>query len=190
MLDELDKGFSVVHIASHFSYNPADPAKSFLLLGDGLHLPMSVFKNSKRIFDRTALVSLSACDTAMGGDGARADGEEVEGLGYVAQKLGAQSVIASLWPVNDAGARLLMPEFYRRRKEDPSLPKAEALRLAQLSLLLGRQRAGAGLDVRGDATPEASAAADPSARPFRASPERPFEHPYYWAPFVLIGNWK
>jgi CHAT domain-containing protein len=25
---------------------------------------------------------------------------------------------------------------------------------------------------------------------FRPDPKAPFAHPYYWAPFILIGNWK
>ena len=25
---------------------------------------------------------------------------------------------------------------------------------------------------------------------FNADPKKPFAHPYYWAPFILIGNWK
>lgn len=25
---------------------------------------------------------------------------------------------------------------------------------------------------------------------FPYSPDRPHAHPYYWAPFILIGNWR
>ena len=25
---------------------------------------------------------------------------------------------------------------------------------------------------------------------FGPSPQAPYAHPYYWAPFILIGNWK
>jgi CHAT domain-containing protein len=25
---------------------------------------------------------------------------------------------------------------------------------------------------------------------FKFNEEAPFAHPYYWSPFVLIGNWK
>lgn len=189
MLDELDKGFPVVHIASHFHYEPANPDKSFLLIGRGAHLELSAFDSAKRIFNRTALVTLSACDTALGG-GPKADGREVEGLGFVAQKLGAQSDIASLWPVSDLGARILMPAFYRLRQADPGLPKAEAPRRVQLALLRGKLRGGAASDGRRDPTAEDTPAAGRAGKPFRAAPDRPFEHPYYRAPFILIGNWK
>jgi CHAT domain-containing protein len=31
----------------------------------------------------------------------------------------------------------------------------------------------------------------PAAGPlFKLDPGRPYAHPYYWAPFILIGNWK
>jgi CHAT domain-containing protein len=26
--------------------------------------------------------------------------------------------------------------------------------------------------------------------PFKADARKPYAHPYYWAPFILIGNWK
>ena len=26
--------------------------------------------------------------------------------------------------------------------------------------------------------------------PFTRDPSKPFAHPHYWAPFVLIGNWR
>jgi CHAT domain-containing protein len=25
---------------------------------------------------------------------------------------------------------------------------------------------------------------------FETDPKAPFAHPYFWAPFILIGNWK
>jgi len=25
---------------------------------------------------------------------------------------------------------------------------------------------------------------------FTDDPKRPYAHPYYWAPFILIGNWR
>jgi CHAT domain-containing protein len=48
--------------------------------------------------------------------------------------------------------------------------KAEALRLAQLDLLQGR------------VVPQ----------PDNNDPDAPitFAHPYFWAPFILMGNWR
>jgi len=55
----------------------------------------------------------------------------------------------------------------------------EALREAQLDLLLGRVTAAAGADGRGFAR----------AKTGREAPKG-YAHPYYWAPFVLMGNWR
>lgn len=67
-------------------------------------------------------------------------------------------MIATLWAVADESTGRLMAEFYRLRQAGSGMPKGEALRQAQLSLLKGTAS--------------------------------PFSHPYFWAPFILIGNWK
>jgi CHAT domain-containing protein len=89
--------------------------------------------------------------------GAESDGDEVDSLGSLAQLQGAKAVIATLWNVEDQSTQTLMREFYGIRETHPGMPKAEALRQAQVALLKGESR---------------------------------YNHPYYWAPFILIGNWK
>jgi CHAT domain-containing protein len=44
MRSTLLKHYPVVHIASHFKFQPGDQSKSFLLLGDGGHLSMAELK--------------------------------------------------------------------------------------------------------------------------------------------------
>jgi CHAT domain-containing protein len=138
MMDSLSEGYNVVHIASHFSYQAANPEKSFLLLGDGGHLEMSRIQDLTTLFEKTDLVTLSACDTAVGSAMKDANGKDVEGFAYLTQKLGAMAVIASLWPVDDVGTQVLMPSFYSLHQS--GLSKAEALRQAQLSLLKGSKQ--------------------------------------------------
>ncbi|HEX7027567.1 MAG TPA: CHAT domain-containing protein, partial [Gammaproteobacteria bacterium] len=48
-------------------------------------------------------------------------------------KSGAHSVLASLWPINDAATAQLVAEFYKQLAGGQG--KAKALRAAQLSLL-------------------------------------------------------
>jgi len=150
------KRFPVVHIASHFRFMPGDQSKSFLLLGDGGHLSMAELKTLPNLFSGVQLLTLSACNTGVG------DGTEVEGFGTLAQRQGAKSVIASLWPVADSSTSHLMQEFYRIRESSPGMTKLEALRESQLELL------------RGEGQSKAVA---------------PYAHPFYWAPFFLMGNW-
>jgi CHAT domain-containing protein len=57
-------------------------------------------------------------------------GEGVLGLAYGFLANGSRSVVASLWPVEDASTARFMNEFYRAFRETGSAP--EALRSAQL----------------------------------------------------------
>jgi len=184
MLDSLSDGYNVVHIASHFSYQAANPERSFLLLGDGGHLEMSKIQDMSALFEKTDLVTLSACDTAVGAM-KDANGKDVEGFAYVTQKLGAMSVIASLWPVDDVGTQVLMPKFYALHQQ--GLSKAEALRQAQLALLNGNSKAS---QVKAQRSEPLDNQTDSSLPRYPKDSAKPYAHPYYWAPFILIGNWK
>lgn len=184
----LRKSYPVVHIASHFMFQPGNDASSFLLLGDGSHFSLAELKSLGNLFARVELLTLSACNTGVGD--VPGEGKEVEGLGVVAQRQGAKAVIASLWPVADASTSLLMREFYRIRESAPGITKSDALAQAQLVLLRGTAmpRGGAGAERalihEGDAKPMRATA--PS---FTAPENAPYAHPYYWAPFFLMGNW-
>ncbi|HEY0173824.1 MAG TPA: tetratricopeptide repeat protein [Pyrinomonadaceae bacterium] len=177
-----DGAYSVVHIASHFSFNPLNPESSFLLLGDG-RLTFGDINGHQGLFNALDLLTLSACDTATS-----SNGKEFESFAYLAQDLGARTVLASLWKVSDTGTPELMTRFYRLRAADPALPKGEAFRRAQLSLLRGGDESsttGAAARTRGS-----ELAARSNLRPFDRDARRPFAHPYYWSSFVLIGNWR
>ena len=105
------------------------------------------------------LVVLSACETAVG---RMYRGEGMAGLTSAFLYAGSRSVIASLWLVNDQSTSLFMASFYRHLKEGQS--KAEALRLARVDIM-GRR-------VWSDALHE----------------EQSLAAPYFWAPFVLVGD--
>ncbi|MBU7578205.1 MAG: CHAT domain-containing protein, partial [Flavihumibacter sp.] len=58
------------------------------------------------------------CDTASGDDRAAL------GLAGLAVKSGARSTIATLWPVKDKAAQMLMTRFYDQLRK-PKITKAE-----------------------------------------------------------------
>jgi CHAT domain-containing protein len=160
----------VLHIASHFNLLPGREDDSFLLLGDGSHLPLSKIRTTRALrFQGVDLLTLSACQTARGGDGS-----EIDGFAATAQLNGAGAVMASLWPVSDAATPILMRDFYAGLMEG-GLDKAEALRAAQIAMLKG--------DGQGAGGTRAATALEPATAP------QGFAHPYYWSAFVLMGNW-
>src|SRR5438128_6543979 len=115
----LHQSYRVVHIASHFRFQPGNETQSFLLLGDGTHLTLADLKNMGQLFSGVDLLTLSACNTAVGER--LGDGKEVESFGVIAQKKGASAVMASLWPVMDQSTQLFMREFYRLHSENPNV---------------------------------------------------------------------
>ena len=125
------------------------------------------------------LVVLSACETGLGGK--LGNGEEILGLGYQIQRAGARATIASLWTVNDSTTQLLMNGFYTALQSG-KITKAEALRQAQIALItrddsaLGAQR-GAMVSLRRQLR-----------EGLQPDVANHLNHPYYWAPFILIGN--
>jgi len=180
-----DGAYPVVHVASHFSFNPLAPESSFLLLGDG-RLTFGDINGRQGLFNAVDLLTLSACDTATS-----SNGKEFGSLAYLAQSLGANTVLASLWKVSDAGTPELMTRFYRLRAADPVLPKGEAFRRAQLSLLhSGDAQPAPAAATRTRGSELAARMGGANLRPFDRDARRPFAHPHYWASFVLIGNWR
>ncbi len=167
--------YSILHLATHAAFVPGLPEESFILFGNG---DRANFRDVEVWpLTNTDLVVLSACETGVGGK--LGNGAEILGFGYLMQKAGARAAIASLWSVDDGGTQALMDAFYSAL-ENRDTTKAEALRQAQIALIsgnytaLGQQR---GLEVEQRITNNL-----PSQVVNRLS------HPYYWAPFILIGN--
>ena len=179
------KSFPVVHIASHFVEEAGSGEEPYLMLGGentgetaGYELTLSKMEDSSISFHGTQLLTLSACSTAKGD--ATKDGQEMDSLGMIAQQKDAEAVLATLWDVNDASTSRLMSDFYARWVKHPTAGKAEALRQAQLGLLRGdtAESPKTGKDRLLQTGQEATSTAH----------EARYSHPFYWAPFVLIGN--
>ena len=170
MIEQLKQvRYPLVHIASHFKFSPGDETKNHLLLGDGTTMKLSEIRRMGKLFDNVKLLVLSACQTGVGGNG-----EEIDGFGELAQQSGAKSVVASLWPVADESTKDLMLTFYAKLKEGKVTSKIEALRQAQLEL--------AGLE---DLLAKGKNKTHQSNRQ-----KTEYSHPYYWGPFIMMGNWR
>ncbi|NIP82879.1 MAG: CHAT domain-containing protein [Gemmatimonadetes bacterium] len=86
------------------------------------------------------LVVLSACETGLG-TGSRREvppGDDWVGLVRAFLFAGAESVVASLWPVEDEVTARLMQEFYKNLGDGPS--KARALAHAQRAFIYDEKR--------------------------------------------------
>jgi CHAT domain-containing protein len=121
------------------------------------------------------LATLSACETGLG---QTAGGEGLLGLQRAFQMAGAKTVVAGLWKVPDKATQLLMSRFYDNLWQK-KMSKLAALREAQRWLLHEAPKEPGG--VRG----------------LKFVNQQPAEldasgclPPYFWAAFVLSGDWR
>jgi CHAT domain-containing protein len=136
----------------------------------------------------TELVVLSACDTGLGNIEL---GQGVLGLQRAFHSAGAQTLITSLWKLEDAATSVLIEEFYTNLWQK-KMPKLEALRQAQLTVLRNLDRVqerekelqtlpsnhGEKRGVPGGKPSHIPGANKPSVR----------ADPILWAAFVLSGD--
>ncbi|WP_413174655.1 CHAT domain-containing protein [Anabaena azotica] len=123
--------FSVVHLATHGQFS-SNADETFVLAWDK-PVKVNELKYLLRSREKTRpepieLLVLSACETAEG------DKRAALGLAGIAIQAGARSTLASLWSLDDESGARLIGQFYKELATK-QVTKAEALRLAQLSLL-------------------------------------------------------
>jgi tetratricopeptide (TPR) repeat protein len=149
--------YAYVHLATHglmlggVGRLSQQPAVIFSLSGDHEN---DGFLQMGEVFGlslNAELVVLSSCLNS--GKDLPGNPNGLLGLARAFLFAGADSVILSMWPVNDEHTANLFVEMYRRLR---SGSKAQALREAKITVLNGRGTS----------------------------------HPYYWAPFILAGQWQ
>jgi CHAT domain-containing protein len=135
------------------------------------------------------LVVLSACETGLG---KYAGGEGYLGFVQALFVKGARSIVLSQWKVPDHATALLMTRFYANllgRREGLARPLSKAAALDEAKTWLrALSAAEAEAEMKRLALDPAAASRGERTAPAAAVPSRPFEHPYYWAGFILIGN--
>ncbi len=126
-----EQPFTIVHIATHGKFE-SRVEDTFLLTFDD-KLTMNRLTQAVGFFrfrdEPLELLTLSACETAVGDDRAAL------GLAGVAIKAGARSALATLWFINDEASSRLVAEFYQQLQKDPSASKAVSLQRAQVTLI-------------------------------------------------------
>ena len=115
-------------------------------------------------FSGVDLVTLSACQTAMGNIVA---GEGLQGTQRALIVAGVQSSLASLWQADDKATRVMMEQFYRSAWVE-NQSKAESLRQATIYMLRKYPwRDGVSQDGKRHRCP-----------------------PWLWSSWVLYGDWR
>jgi CHAT domain-containing protein len=180
----LSANHDILHFATHAKLNEDDPLSSAVLLAkenkeDGRLEVREIFGMELK----AKLVVLSGCETGLG---KLSTGDELVGLTRAFIYAGTPSVVASLWSVDDSSTAHLMASFYRNLK---TMSKVEALRQAQLELIRGEgrsellaRRGVGGIGKLGETPKSESLSQSPTSIST--------SHPYFWAPFILVGDGK
>ncbi len=118
--------YGLIHVATHAILDHAAPHRSRVLLRDEGLTVLDILE--LRLNAR--LVTLSACETALGQGGR---GDELVGLARAFFYAGARALLASLWRIEDRAIVELIGRFYRRLVNGENI--AEALRHAQIEMI-------------------------------------------------------
>ena len=167
--------YDYLHIATHGVLNKHQPLYSYLLMRDSPDDDGRLTVNE--IFDlsiQSKMVTLSACETALGDV---TEGDELTGMSRAFLFAGSRIVIVSLWKVDDATTSWLMTRFHQYMQNGRTA--GEALASAQRDFI---NRNFTNEEKLKDVVlyPEVARAVA-SVKPGAASP-------YFWAPFVLVGD--
>lgn len=153
--------FNVVHVATHGQFS-SNPEQTFILDWRD-RIPVKELDALLRTGSQRDATPIELLILSAC-ETAAGDDRAALGLAGIAIRAGARSTLASLFQVNDSSTAELMIRFYQQL-QNPQLTKAEALRQAQLSFL------------QSSSSSEGASVADELARP------------YFWSPFILVGNW-
>jgi len=178
--------YRYLHFATHGFFNDASPMLSSIVLAqprpqtstgsaaitDASHQidnRKSIIENqedgfltAREIFDMDLSAEMVVLSACNTARGVQRSGDGVIGLTWALFVAGCPTQVVSQWSVDDASTATLMERFYANLTQK-KMSKGAALRNASLSLFQNRKS---------------------------KIENRKFTHPYYWAPFVLMGDWR
>jgi len=154
------KQYGIVHFATHGIVNDKHPELSGIVLSmvNKQGQPEDGYLTLRDIYNLDLPVHLLVVSACRTGVGKAVRGEGLIGLTRGFMYAGAQTVVVSLWRVDDQATAELMKRFYRNMLGKNSLSPAAALRRAKLEMM--------------------------------ETSEGRWRLPYYWAGFVLQGDWN
>jgi len=152
--------YRVVHIATHGLLNAERPQFTGLVLSLVGNKKEDGFLRTDEVFNLRLGSPLVMLSACETGLGKEKRGEGVMGLTRAFMYAGAPTVGVSLWSVADKSTAELMTDFYKR--------------------LLGSSASATGV-------PASSAMRDAQLAMIAG---KKYSAPFYWAPFVLVGDWR
>ena len=156
--------YRILHIATHGLLNAERPQFTGLVLSLIGNKSEDGFLRTDEVFNLhlgSPLVMLSACETGLGKE---KRGEGVMGLTRAFIYAGAPTVGVSLWSVADKSTADLMTDFYKRLLSSPAASASSTSAVSPSSAMREAQLAM----IAG----------------------KKYSAPFYWAPFVLVGDWR
>ena len=180
----------IIHFGTHGELNDTQPLQSWIALASTnedrgfltVEDIMSQFAPPQTVSLSAELVVLSACETGLG----QITGDGVIGLARGLMATGVKAVLVSLWKVPDLSTACLMVRFYQYFQSGSTA--SEALKLAQVWLkdvTIQELRTW----MRQERLPLETKQKIEVQNWFKQQQSNrcPFQHPFYWGAFYLIG---
>ena len=152
--------YRILHVATHGLLNAERPQFSGLVLSLIGNKNEDGFLRTDEVFNLRLGSPLVMLSACETGLGKEKRGEGVMGLTRAFMYAGAPTVGVSLWSVADKSTADLMSDFYKRLLAQPSAAPASTASAAMRDAQLAM--------IAG----------------------KKYSAPFYWAPFVLVGDWR
>jgi CHAT domain-containing protein len=129
----LSANYDIIHLAMHTLLNDKDPMHSTLIFS---HTNDSIDDGYLKVYEiyglplKAKMVVLSSCNT---GRGILSSGEGILSLARGFIYSGSQSVIMSMWEIEDKSGTVIVEKFYKNLKN--GLTKSSALKKARIDFL-------------------------------------------------------
>lgn len=185
----LSDSYNILHFTGHVTNNLAEPKKSELVLAGEERLTLDEI--CQQNLDSYNLITLSACENLSTNNYTISSEYVTLVSGFVTQ--GIPHVVSTLWSVESSASALVMIEFYRRLQPNKSAVTALAEATRWLKELTAGELTKWYEDILNNLHPEevriqTYLATQLYRNSKMASDKILYNHPYYWATFIITGK--